>query len=64
MMENGHNVYRATRLQSIAKYLERMADHTINLAEMVIFMVDGKDVRHLASREEAAEHGPERPHRN
>jgi len=50
MMENGHNVYRATRLQSIAKYLERMADHTINLAEMVIFMVEGQDVRHLTSR--------------
>jgi phosphate transport system protein len=52
MMENAHNVYRATRLQSIAKYLERMADHTINLAEMVIFMVDGHDVRHLSSRED------------
>jgi phosphate transport system protein len=52
MMESGHNVYRATRLQSIAKYLERMADHTTNLAEMVIFMVDGQDVRHQASREE------------
>jgi len=53
MMESAHNVYRATRLQSVAKYLERMADHTTNLAEMVIFMVDGQDVRHLASREEA-----------
>jgi phosphate transport system protein len=51
MMESAHNVYRATRLQSIAKYLERMADHTTNLAEMVIFMVDGQDVRHLSSRE-------------
>jgi phosphate transport system protein len=50
MMESAHNVYRATRLQSIAKYLERMADHTTNLAEMVIFMVDGQDVRHLTSR--------------
>ena len=52
MMESGHNVYRATRLQSIAKYLERMADHTTNLAEMVIFMVDGQDIRHLTSRED------------
>jgi len=52
MMESAHNVYRATRLQSIAKYLERMADHTTNLAEMVIFMVDGQDVRHLTSRED------------
>ena len=51
MMENAHNVYRATRLQSIAKYLERMGDHTTNLAEMVIFMVEGRDVRHLASRQ-------------
>ena len=53
MMENAHNVYRATRLQSVAKYIERMADHTTNLAEMVIFMVDGQDVRHLTSREDA-----------
>ena len=54
MMESAHNVYRATRLQSIAKYLERMADHTTNLAEMVIFMVEGQDIRHLTSREETA----------
>ena len=53
MMESAHNVYRATRLQSVAKYIERMADHTTNLAEMVIFMVDGQDVRHLTSREDA-----------
>ena len=51
MMEDAHNVYRAPRLQSVAKYLERMADHTTNLAEMVIFMVEGRDVRHLASRQ-------------
>jgi phosphate transport system protein len=51
MMEDAHNVYRATRLQSVAKYLERMADHTTNLAEMVIFMIDGQDVRHQESRD-------------
>jgi len=64
MMESAHNVYRATRLQSIAKYLERMADHTTNLAEMVIFMVDGEDVRHLTSREEASEARQPHPHNN
>lgn len=48
MMENTRNVYRATRLASIAKYLERIADHATNLAEMVVFMVCGQDVRHLA----------------
>src|SRR5262245_43303052 len=50
MMADAKNVYRATRLQSIAKYLERIADHATNLAEMVIFLVRGKDVRHLFSR--------------
>ena len=62
MMESAHNVYRATRLQSIAKYLERMADHTTNLAEMVIFMVDGQDVRHLTSREEPNDPNRRRDH--
>ena len=50
MMADPKNVYRATRLQSIAKYLERIADHATNLAEMVVFLVEGKDIRHLFSR--------------
>ncbi len=46
MMEDTRNIFRATRLQSIAKYLERIGDHATNIAEMVIFNVRGKDVRH------------------
>ena len=52
MMEESKNVYRATRLQSIAKYLERIADHATNLAELVVFMVKGSDIRHPDSRDE------------
>ncbi|HTJ44289.1 MAG TPA: phosphate signaling complex protein PhoU [Kofleriaceae bacterium] len=50
MMADGKNVYRATRLQSIAKYLERIADHATNIAERVVFLVEGKDIRHPFSR--------------
>jgi phosphate transport system protein len=46
MMEDPRNIFRASRLQSIAKYLERIGDHVTNLGEMVVFMVKGKDIRH------------------
>jgi phosphate transport system protein len=50
MMEDPRNIYRATRVQSIAKHIERIGDHATNLAEMVIFNVKGKDVRHSRNR--------------
>jgi phosphate transport system protein len=49
MMEDPKTIGRATRLMFISKYLERMADHATNIAEMVVFMVKGKDVRHMGT---------------
>lgn len=37
---------RGTRLILVARHLERIADHATNIAEEVIFMVQGKDIRH------------------
>lgn len=33
-------------LLSIAKWLERMGDHCTNLAELIIYMINGEDIRH------------------
>jgi phosphate transport system protein len=40
------NVRRLFSATSIIRYLERMADHSTNIAEQAIFMVKGRDVRH------------------
>ncbi|WP_282002706.1 phosphate signaling complex protein PhoU [Geotalea uraniireducens] len=48
MLEDPGTISRALRLNYISKYLERIADHATNVAEMVIFMLKGKDIRHMA----------------
>ena len=53
MMEDPKNIRRATSLMFAAKHLERFGDHATNLAEMVVYMVRGQDVRHPKSREDA-----------
>jgi phosphate transport system protein len=40
------DVRSGLRVIRVAKYLERIADHATNVAEQVIFMVRGEDVRH------------------
>ena len=48
MMENSAVVYPAFELILVAKNLERIADHATNIAEDVIYIVAGRDVRHPA----------------
>ena len=50
MMEDSRNIRRATSIMLAAKYLERFGDHATNLAEMVVYMVRGTDIRHPKSR--------------
>ena len=46
MMEDPRTIPRAIRLILISRFMERVADHATNIAEMVIYMVEGKMVRH------------------
>jgi phosphate transport system protein len=46
MNEEPENIHTGIHVQSIAKYIERMGDHATNIAEQVIFMLEGLDIRH------------------
>lgn len=47
MIQDPKTTSKAVKLTYIAKYLERIADHATNIAEMVIYMVEGKIIRHM-----------------
>ncbi len=46
MMEDAHNIHRATIIMQISKNLERISDHAKGIADMVVYLVTGKSVRH------------------
>ena len=47
MIEDPRTIARATKITFVSKYLERIADHATNIAEMVVYLVEGRDIRHL-----------------
>ena len=52
MMENPKTISRAIRLSFIAKYIERLGDHATNVAELVVYLVEGKIIRHTIPPQE------------
>jgi len=46
MIKDGSTADRAVPLLLISRYLERICDHTTNIAEDVVYMVEGKVVKH------------------
>ncbi len=46
MLEDSGNISRAIRLTFIGKYFERMADGATNICEMVVYLVEGKVIKH------------------
>ncbi len=49
MVEDPKNITRCLHLMTISKSLERVADHAKNIAEEVVFLYEGRDIRHAAN---------------
>lgn len=52
MVQDPATASRAMKISFVAQYLERIGDHATNLAEMVIYLVAGKIIRHMAVPED------------
>jgi len=46
MIEDPHTITRALNLMSVAHNLERIGDHATNIAEEVVYLYEGRDIRH------------------
>jgi phosphate transport system protein len=52
MAEDPQTIARATRILFVSKYLERIADHATNIAEMVVYMVKGRNIKHMDKKKD------------
>jgi len=59
MIEDPRQITAGLIASNIAKNLERIGDHVVNVAEMVIYMVNGRDIRHVDHETAAAMIGGE-----
>ncbi len=51
MIEDPRTISRSIDVIFVAKALERIGDHAKNISEYVIYMIHGKDVRHVSIQE-------------
>jgi phosphate transport system protein len=51
MLEDSKNISRAIRLTFVNKYFERIADGATNICEMVVYLVEGKVIKHTGTHD-------------
>jgi|ERR1051325_5241868 phosphate transport system protein len=51
MLEDSKNISRAIRLTFIGKYFERIADGATNICEMVVYLAEGKVIKHSGTHD-------------
>ncbi|MDQ2068362.1 phosphate signaling complex protein PhoU [Natronospira bacteriovora] len=61
MMEDPRNVRRTLDMSFVARSLERIGDHAKNIGEYIIYLVEGKDLRHAPIEEMEKEIGESAP---
>jgi phosphate transport system protein len=57
MAEHPDTINRCLNLMVVAKSLERIADHATNIAEMVVYLYEGRDIRHAKAKKVAGPKG-------